>query len=165
MTSKRTIWEVGLVTKAGRGKRGGGEGQGHPLHALVVGEMVVPQAKTLGTHKIYFDPSPPLEADGDKQLNIHAIITSTSSIPLLRDSSNPVLPDIEFFPCSNPTQLTRVPYAQFRSSSRFPRISNIIHHVGRSGAPQEARHGCPNWYVHSGEFLQCVDELWGSCVY
>ncbi|RSL73238.1 Nascent polypeptide-associated complex subunit beta [Fusarium duplospermum] len=58
--------------------------------------MVVPQAKTLGTHKIYFDPSPPFEADGDKQLNTHAYLTvSIESPPDPPHRNSPIMSDVQ----------------------------------------------------------------------
>jgi hypothetical protein len=38
------------------------KGGAPPEPLLFLGEMVVPQAKTLGTHKIYFDLSPPIRS-------------------------------------------------------------------------------------------------------
>ncbi|RSL46381.1 hypothetical protein CEP53_010354 [Fusarium sp. AF-6] len=63
-----------------------------------LGEMVVPQAKTLGTHKIYFDPSPPFEADGDKQLNTHAYLTGTPPNPRPLASPGIFACNTRFFP-------------------------------------------------------------------
>lgn len=85
-----------------------------------LGEMVVPQAKTLGTHKIYFDPSPPFEADGDKQLNTHAYLTGTPPNP--RPHASPgIFACNTRFPRPNPSQLTSIAAVSIESPP-IPRI-------------------------------------------
>lgn len=70
-----------------------------------LGEMVVPHAKTLGTHKIYSNPSPLLEADGDNS----SLSTPTSPVrrpPCARALPPARQPRALDFSRPNPRQLT-----------------------------------------------------------
>ncbi|KAF7548071.1 hypothetical protein G7Z17_g7289 [Cylindrodendrum hubeiense] len=93
-----------------------------------LGEMVVPQAKTLGTHKIYSNPSPLLEADG-----VNSSLPTPIS-PVRRPSCAHALPPAHQpcaldFPRPNPRPLTS-PIA-VPTSLGFPRTepSTLQHNM------------------------------------
>lgn len=112
-----------------------------------LGEMVVPQAKTLGTHKIYFDLSPLIRSRRRQTANYPSLTYWYVAQP-----AQARIPEQHCFKQSiysdrNPPRLTSfVPVSiEFPDPPQF----NFAHHVQRRSprTPQEARPERPNWYV------------------
>jgi hypothetical protein len=114
---------------------------------LSLGEMVVPQAKTLGTHKIYFDLSPLIRSRRRQTANYPSLTYWYVAQPAQARIPEQHCFQQSIYSVRNPPRLTS--FVPVSIESPDPPQFNFAHHVQRRSprTPQEARPERPNWYV------------------